>query len=107
MQGLEQAGDTLVPEVILEPSLSAALDIAARPLGQDTPKVPLSQTCMQACVVWEGPHSSIRPSAVSNNRMSIQSRTATGDLPLKLQLVQIATSVRRSWHRADTPSLMH
>eukprot|EP00892_Ulva_mutabilis_P001896 jgi/Ulvmu1/11707/UM008_0118.1 len=34
LQGLEQAGDTLVPEIILEPSLSAALEVAVKPLGQ-------------------------------------------------------------------------
>lgn len=33
VQGLEQAGDTIVPEIILEPSLAAALEVAARPLG--------------------------------------------------------------------------
>jgi hypothetical protein len=33
LQGLEQAGDTLAPEIILEPSLAAALHVAEAPWG--------------------------------------------------------------------------
>lgn len=41
MQGLEQAGDTLVPEIILEPSLSVALGVAEGPWGS----IPETEVC--------------------------------------------------------------
>lgn len=41
MQGLEQAGDTLAPEIILEPSLSAAIRVAESPWGAPEQQVRL------------------------------------------------------------------
>jgi hypothetical protein len=47
LQGMEQAGDTIAPEIVLEPSLSAALRLAEAPWGASEQQVTLSS--MHCC----------------------------------------------------------